>query len=163
MFRTYKDVCITDVIKREGNSVTLDYDAINRRQEKLKQEISMGSVLKDWVSELPWKEQTALISAIRGHDSGSEELTKPLVKFVRYVVLNNADKKTNFMVNDLPKVEVAKELIKQLIALDELGVISEHWMHHYVNACKVITRGHPVVEVRNYFFIMLSPLFVKGK
>lgn len=51
----------------------------------------MGTVVKPWVNELPWKQQSALFSALRGPDNVLCPGIKRIVRWLRSVTQNNAD------------------------------------------------------------------------
>lgn len=48
-------------------------------------------VIKPWVCSLSWKEQTVLLSALRGCDGvGKNDISKKIIRRVRNTVLHNA-------------------------------------------------------------------------
>lgn len=125
-----------------------------------------NSVLQDWVTNLSFKEQTGLISSIRGCDyidkytdlvidnEDKRYSHKDVVKLLRYSILKNADKKTDFM---------SKELIparKIVLLLGILHVNKEllHWYEHVVLAIKIIAKNHDNIFVKDYWGNVLKEI-----
>ncbi len=47
----------------------------------------MPSVVKYWITELSWKQQTVILSALRGCDGKSkEDISKPVTRFFRHLI-----------------------------------------------------------------------------
>lgn len=126
------------------------------------------SVLQHWVTGLSFKEQTGLISAVRGADYVNDEpfdSKKAIVKMLRYLILNNADDKTEFMSN---KVLDAEDVIGYLMAehdnvsnknnlmtinpdLEVLNSVNTHWFDHIMLAVSIISKRHTNTYVRHYW------------
>ena len=100
------------------------------------------AVLQDWVCKLNFKQQTGLISAIRGFDGEEGESfgysLKDLTKMVRGVILKNADSSTKFMsLTPLDKNDVVDTLAKW-----SEHVKDWHWLNHIVMAMHTISLYH---------------------
>ena len=124
-----------------------------------------NSVLMDWVISLSWKEQTGLISAIRGYDN-SENIKntdnaiflKELTKMIRFLVLNNADKNTSFMTEEIIPIEKIREmLLSDAMTKD---IIDIHWLGHIKMASRIIYRKHPSNYTR-YFYKRVYDIVVE--
>ena len=105
----------------------------------------MGTpVLQEWVTKLSWKEQTGLISAIRGEDNDGAGTTdtKALTKLVRKIVLNNADPKTEFMVQLLmPPGDYA------ILLVAAVSHAPSNWTEHMLLALRIIAKKNKDVFV----------------
>ena len=119
----------------------------------------INPVLQEWVMTLKWKDQTGLISAIRGIDMIGIDPTeievsnkcKSITKMIRFLVLNNADSRTNFMTD---KVIILDKLVDNLLYLHKqvsLGILSNHWFDHILLAIKSIRAFHPNPYTRMYW------------
>ncbi len=119
----------------------------------------INPVLQEWVMTLKWKDQTGLISAIRGVDMIGVDPTdievsnkcKSITKMIRFLVLNNADSRTNFMTD---KVIILDKLVDNLLYLHKqvsLGIVSNHWFDHILLAIKSIRAFHPNPYTRIYW------------
>lgn len=110
-------------------------------------------VLQDWVVELSWKEQTGLISAIRGldlpEDSDYYKESKTITKMLRYLILNNADSKTSFM--ELDVVYHENDVSDVLYTISNLGSMYKHWYDHIMMAINIIVNKHDNPYVRHYY------------
>lgn len=110
-------------------------------------------VLQDWVIELSWKEQTGLISAVRGlglsEDSDYYKESKTITKMLRYLILNNADSKTSFM--ELDVVYLETDVSDVLYTISNLGNMYKHWYDHIMMAINIIYKKHNNPYVRHYY------------
>lgn len=108
-------------------------------------------VLQDWVGKLNFKQQTGLISAVRGYD-GNEGYSfgcglKAITKMVRGIVLKNADTSTSFMsLKPLDRNDVVDTLCKWTENQEEW-----HWLNHIVMAMHTISLYHNNEYVKLYF------------
>lgn len=102
----------------------------------------MNSVLRKWVLNLPLKMQTILISAIRGPDERLPDLKK-ITRWIRYIVLENADQSSNFM-----RKELRFDCPKYLDAKHEFEFCRVHYAFHLLHAMKIIGTFHPDEKVR---------------
>jgi len=102
----------------------------------------MSSVLKDWVQILPWKQQSVLLSGLRGPDTIHCPKLKIVVRMLRNVSQNNADPTHSYMyVHDLPLWDVLEK---------ELEFCSVHYVHHLTQALMVVCHGCDIIKIREY-------------
>jgi hypothetical protein len=93
----------------------------------------MSTVLKAWVCELPWKQQSVLLSGLRGPDGIHCPQIKIVTRWLRNVTQNNADPMHSYMnVGILPTFEQLEK---------ELEYCTAHYVHHLTQALKVIEIG----------------------
>lgn len=127
---------------------------------------SINPVLQDWVMSLGWKEQTGLISAIRGVDSSDDDKgvvrnCKKITKMIRYLVLNNADSKTGFMSDRVIEIHDLVDILNTLNDKVIQGQVSFHWFDHIFIAIKIIIDKHPNPYTRVYWSSVYN-LFVSS-
>lgn len=116
---------------------------------------TINPVLQDWVMTLNWKEQTGLISAIRGVDINDNEVIekecKSITRMIRFLVLNNADSKTNFMTDEVLAPSDIVNKLEYLYDQISLGNLPLHWSSHIFGALKIIIEKHPNKYIRLYW------------
>jgi hypothetical protein len=103
----------------------------------------MSSILRDWVAELPLREQGTLLAAVRGCDLTPKfPLDAPerqLVAFVRWTFMYPADEREvdyqpgSFM-SRIPPADFKPSCV---------GHYPLHWVMHIVHALEVIGYRHP--------------------
>lgn len=99
-----------------------------------------GFVLQEWMSELSWKQQSVILSGLRGPDNFRPPFTKKLNRWLRKVTQHDADSSTEYMMKvDLPTME---ELCS------ELDYTTIHYFSHLINALEIIGYKHPDKENR---------------
>lgn len=93
----------------------------------------MTSVLQPWVTELTFKQQTVLMSAIRGCDGvGKEDISKKLVRSYRSTILEDASGGGSlFMDNSVTR----KEVMAFLKQIDHYPI---HWFTHFMHAVQIV-------------------------
>jgi hypothetical protein len=110
----------------------------------------MGSVLQDWVMELPLREQGVMISAVRGCDispkpiePGTGGVERHLAAYLRYLILNAADPR---------EIDVPGAFMRSDPPIDfrasELGHLPVHYYSHLMHAFQVVSDRHPEFPVR---------------
>lgn len=100
----------------------------------------MTSVLQQWVMDLSWKQQSILISGMRGPDTGPVPHIKSVNRWMRTVSQNNADPSKNYMKQaPLPAPETL---------CVELQFLPCHYVHHLADALAVVAYGHPDMNVK---------------
>ena len=93
------------------------------------------SFLQEWVTKIPWKQQSFLFSGLRGPDHALLPNIKQVSKWMRSVSQNNADPSKPYM-NDIhlpPAYKMEKELEHSPC----------HFVHHFADALAVIAYNHP--------------------
>ena len=105
------------------------------------------SVLRDWVMELPLREQGTLVTGIRGCDLAPknplDSIERNITAWIRYIVLNPADErevgiKGAFMQKELP-----------LFKWSALEHYPLHWIAHVAHCLQVIGYRHSDKNIRN--------------
>jgi hypothetical protein len=103
-----------------------------------------GSVLQDWLADrCSWKEQTVVLCALRGPDTGSAPELKAWTRWLRQVALRNADPAHPFMVTSLPELPSA---IRPVL----IDMLSVHYLSHLMHALEVVAYRHPDPEIHHY-------------
>lgn len=93
----------------------------------------MLTVLQSWVSELSFKNQTLLLSAIRGPDGvGKSNKVKDVLKYYRAAVLKEADVLSGFMSSERPTEEIVDKFVKDI---EEYPL---HWVMHFYRATAIV-------------------------
>lgn len=120
---------------------------MNILKQLLPQKSKSSSVMQDWLTEegLSWKQQTVLLSAIRGCDGKSkEDPSKYVSKFMRSLVLNNAaTENTKFM-------RVNMGMITKFI--EDVDQYPIHFVTHQMHAYEIVGYFHPDESVRKVCF-----------
>jgi hypothetical protein len=105
----------------------------------------MNTVVEQWVSELSYKMQTVLLAGFRGCDGkNKEDVSKPLSRYLRSIILKNADITTKFMVDDIMHNEIDA-------FIEDIDSYPMHWLLHFTHACEIVGYKHPEIEVRKKF------------
>ena len=93
------------------------------------------SVLQEWVTKIPWKQQSILFSGLRGPDHALLPNIKQVSKWMRSVSQNNADPSKPYMnyIHLPPAYKMEKELEHSPC----------HFVHHFADALAVIAYNHP--------------------
>src|SRR5687768_9469611 len=104
--------------------------------------ITMGSVLQDWVMELPLREQGTLLTAVRGCDSEpkiwtargvAESPGRRLTAFIRWCFMVPADAREV----DIPGA-FFQSRPPDPFKPSEFGHLPQHWYAHVMHALEVI-------------------------
>lgn len=103
------------------------------------------SVLKDWVADLPWKQQSILFSGLRGYD-GEGPWLKHVHKWMRAVTQENADPSKGYMNTEARRLPDAMDVV------EELEYKPCHYVHHLADALAVIAYGAPDPGDRYYAY-----------
>ena len=118
----------------------------------------MNSVVRPWLAErCTWKQQTVLLSALRGCDGRPKnDPSNPFKKKMRYTLLQDADSSTGFMKGELSlNVNTSRE-IREFFT----GCMDSYPMHfflHFLHAAEIVAYKHPDNEISkywNYFYGM---------
>lgn len=133
----------------------------------------MSSVLQPWVQELPFMQQSVLISAVRGPDGISKyHKCKSLIKWYRRCILVSAfDNKildnpyhegggsfTGPSLNNpnhpVPwEIRMEKIVSDFLVSRDELPF---HYFTHFVHACEVLGYKHPDQRIKSFWGLVYA-------
>lgn len=108
----------------------------------------MKSVVKSWLFGLTFKQQTVLLSALRGCDGkNKEDVSKTITRYFRYLVLKNADNDTSFMqlVSEAALLEIFTKFFS------DIDSYPMHFILHLFHAIEIIGYKHPEVMIRNFW------------
>ncbi len=104
------------------------------------------SVVHPWLDDLTMKQQTVLLSALRGCDGVSkDDVSKVLVRAFRSIVLQNAAPTGRFMHDN-----VAPEQIELFCHAPD--VYPMHWLMHFIHAIEIVGYNYPIVETREWWY-----------
>lgn len=101
-----------------------------------------------WLSELSWKMQTVINQGLRAPDTHFCEKIKLVCRWMRSIILQNADSKHTFMCDKgkLPTIEDLE---------NEINYCSVHFATHFVYSLEIIAYKHPELCIRqiamNYY------------
>jgi hypothetical protein len=106
-----------------------------------------GKVLLDWMGELPWKQQSVIISSLRGPDNHYCPNIKKITRWLRGITQNNADPSHSYMQREeMPTLDDIEK---------EFEFCSVHYAFHLLHGLEIIGYKHPDEEVaetaRNYY------------
>lgn len=116
------------------------------------------SVVRRWLSDCcTWKQQTVLLSALRGCDGRPKsDPSNVFKKKMRFTLLKNADESTSFMEsNDVMLNEKTKKEINDFFT----GCLDSYPMHyflHFLHAAEICAYKNPngiVAEYWKYFYL----------
>ena len=98
-----------------------------------------GLVQLPWMSELGWKQQSVILSALRGPDNHHSPNIKKISRWIRSITQNNADPTHSYMKNvQLPSLKEFE---------DEFYFASTHYSLHLLFALEIIGFKHPDPEL----------------
>jgi hypothetical protein len=99
-------------------------------------------VQRTWLSKLSWKMQTVINQGLRAPDTHFCKNVKIMCRWLRSIVLQNADKDHTFMCskNELPTVEEMEH---------ELNYCSVHFATHFLYALEIVAYKHSEETIRN--------------
>jgi hypothetical protein len=102
-----------------------------------------------WTLELPWEMQTVMIQGLRAPDTHYCSHIKVVSRWLRSIVLNNADNGHTFMCRK-------KKLPTWDKLENELSYCSVHFTNHFLYALEIVAYRHPSEEIRQiayrYYF-----------
>lgn len=116
----------------------------------------MPSIVKEWISSLPYKQQAVLLLALRGCDGvPKNDPAKPLVRWYRHVILNNAAEPGTkdygtFMSPAPPNLKDA--------FYERPDHYPVHWLMHFLYGAEIVGYKHPDERMREYW----SVIYLKG-
>ncbi len=107
-----------------------------------------GIVVQAWLRACSWKQQSVLLSALRGCDGlPKDDVSKLFTRKLRSVLLYSAD---GDLKGDFMKDVVTSETVAQFTShLDHYPV---HWLMHFIHAVELVGHKHPQSEVRCWWF-----------
>ena len=111
------------------------------------------SVVRPWVNNLSFKQQTVCLTALRGVDGArKDDESKKFCKAMRMTLLQNASPGVGtFMEFDIS----AEEVRRFWEATDHYPV---HWLTHFMYAAQIIGAHHPNHEIRKWWDMFYNGL-----
>ena len=110
-------------------------------------------VIKEWAWSLSWKQQTVLMSALRGCDTaGKNDPSKAFIRRLRNAVLHNGgpdDADPEFMTPNVTKQDVY-DFTK---SMDQYPI---HFILHLVHAAEVVGYNHPDSQEREFWYLFYN-------
>lgn len=111
-----------------------------------------GKVLQDWMGRLSWKQQSVIISSLRGADTGYCPQIKKINKWMRGITQNNADISSQYMQEE--KLPILENIEK------EFEFCSVHYAIHFLQGLEIIGYNHPNDEIsnmaKNYYYNLVE-------
>jgi len=105
-------------------------------------------VVHDWLGQCSFKQQTVLLSALRGCDGkAKEDYSKPFTRKLRGVLLKNAggvQHPGKFMADFVGD----EELTRFISNLDHYPM---HWLLHFLHAVEIVGYKHPDSKTRSFW------------
>lgn len=100
-----------------------------------------GKVLQDWMGNLPWKQQSVILSALRGPDTHRPNSIKDITRWLRRITQFDADPSTNY---------IGKATHPDLLKIKEdLEFCTVHYFCHLLHTLEIIGYKHPFQEIRH--------------
>lgn len=118
-----------------------------------------GFVVREWIKPLTWKQQTVLLTAVRGCDDRPiNHPVKPIIQEYRSIVLYDAvpteDSDDGFM-----NKFTDEELTDFLNYVDEYPL---HWFTHFLHAVEIVGYKHPDEDIRGRWHNLYTTLCEDG-
>jgi hypothetical protein len=95
-------------------------------------------VVLPWLAALPWKQQSAYFSALRGPDHAHCHMVKQCTKLLRVASQKDADPASNYMRAELPRSTAEWRQLEH-----ELEYCSLHFVAHLVQALYLLALRGP--------------------
>ena len=96
-----------------------------------------------WTLELPWKMQTVMLQGLRAPDTHFCKNIKTVSRWLRSIILNNADNNHTFMCR-IEKLPDWTDLE------NELNYCSLHFVTHFLYALEIVHYKHPDELIRRH-------------
>lgn len=115
----------------------------------------LNPVLLPWVMQMNWKQQSILLSSLRGPDVPKVPNIKNVNRWMRGACQHNADPSKNYM---------SKAALPVPIELcNELEFLPCHYVHHFADGLAVIAYNHPdrtvSLQAGEYHYRIAEELF----
>jgi len=111
----------------------------------------MSSVLKPWVTALPFRMQSVLMAALRGCDTvRKNDASKFVTRSLRSVCLHNADPSNTYMLAEIPD--------RWLEFLDDLDSYPLHFVMHTAHAAEIVGYKYNEANTRSWWLMFYKNL-----
>lgn len=98
----------------------------------------MKSVVQEWMNDLTFKQQTVVLSALRGCDGlPKDDAAKKITRFLRGCVLHNAGTENTAFMRPEPNKDDVNAMLRDM---DKYPV---HYILHLMHAAEIIGFYHP--------------------
>lgn len=105
----------------------------------------MASVVRDWLENITLKQQTVVLTAIRGCDQVAKyDVSKKIIRKLRNTVLHDACPNSEYM-----KIDVSEEDIHAFLKQPDTYAV--HWLLHFLHAIEIIGYKHPDTKTRKWW------------
>ena len=103
-------------------------------------------VVHPWLNDLSMKQQTVLLSALRGCDGvAKDDISKKFVRAFRSLILQNAAPgKGRFMKDELTDKDIT-------IFLQAPDVYPMHWLLHFIHAIEIVGYNYPIADTAHWW------------
>ncbi len=103
------------------------------------------NVVYDWISALSLKQQTVILSALRGCDGkNKEDPSKTITRSFRFTILKNADGGSGFMHG----IDIDKLHDKVECFIKDIDSYPMHFLLHLAHAMEIVGYKHPEEKFR---------------
>lgn len=110
-------------------------------------------VLQTWVQNLTWKEQSAIMTAVRGSDEFYNPLLRSLVRWLRRSTLYDADLDGTFVkYGDLPTEKDLKPILEYMRV---------HFVSHLMHGLQIIAYRCPddkISDTARYYYFKICEM-----
>lgn len=105
-------------------------------------------VVQPWFINLTFKQQTVILSALRGCDGKcKEDISKKITRFYRSIILKNADNTSSFMTTQ-DIITFKNDFDNLLSDVDSYPI---HFIFHLTHGIEIIGYHHPEDNIRQLF------------
>jgi len=103
-------------------------------------------VALDWLSDLSFKQQTVLLSALRGCDTADKyDLSKTFIRKLRGTIIHDAcPSGGDFMEDNVSSDDI-------YLFTKSLDKYPFHFLIHFIHACEIVGYFHPDARVREWW------------
>lgn len=102
-------------------------------------------VVQPWLNDLSLKQQTVLLSALRGCDSmDKNDISKKFVRVFRSIVLQNAAPYDDNVKRHFCKDNLTQKDVKEFTGSPDKYPM--HWLLHFIHAVEIIGYKYPIPE-----------------
>lgn len=113
----------------------------------------MSTVIRPWVSELPWKQQGVLLCACRGVDGfPKEHVSKPLTRAYRQTLMLCADMDLAATGSAFMSTQPLDRELADNFMNFQLDSYPMHWLLHFIHAIEIVGYKHPIPSTRKFWF-----------
>lgn len=107
----------------------------------------MTAPLQPWTLEIPFTQQIALLTCLRGYDASfnSKDISKQIIKHLRRAVIIDSKRVTNW---NRPNIEFDQACEFFIISINAYSI---HFVTHLLEASKILAIHYPDSIIREYW------------